>query len=509
MTFLHWISGIPPHAIVFSIRNLADTVAGVPRLVSALSTRWPPGTEGASATREVAASSSRRAAGPGGSQPPHPPGDPEKSAAPVPAAATVDDAPLSRQQIDAYLRRQFPYPSIRNWKRRKAAAKLVAGIPELGDQPILLALVPDLVREGRSIDQLFGLYGYLVEQWLQRERKWIQPDALRDIAIELAVVAFLQRSSGRGDRVTSPHVDSIASAHQSPLASWKLDSRSLLNRDAHGQFGFAHHSAMEYLFVLAAVDGDRRCLSVGWTDFMKDLFVSWGSSAGGARAEAFLEQDLTRAKLYPLANPLGPPGRRSPAECLEAFHSDRISLRHGRRIPAQWRNLQLVAKELAPRGSVPAYEIFDPVHGIRWLLTDVSNTDERDLYRDPYAPAPATAESGDEALRATAKRHPSIEEMMTLWESEPHLVGCGSIAGLLTIDELYWLGDSTDVGPLCCSFGDDALSRPCLKLMTSRQDASGRRAHLYEFQSRYGMHQRVAYRAMCAHVVEEIVETEC
>ncbi len=32
---------------------------------------------------------------------------------------------------------------------------------------MLLELLPDLVRERRSISELFGLYEFLVEKWLQ------------------------------------------------------------------------------------------------------------------------------------------------------------------------------------------------------------------------------------------------------------------------------------------------------------------------------------------------------
>ena len=81
--------------------------------------------------------------------------------------------PFSEGQIDEYLRKQFPIWKLRSLRRRGAARALVRRVPELSGRPMLLELVPDLVRDGVEAQELFDLYNYMVERWLEREQRWI------------------------------------------------------------------------------------------------------------------------------------------------------------------------------------------------------------------------------------------------------------------------------------------------------------------------------------------------
>ncbi len=112
-------------------------------------------------------------------------------------------APLSSEQINRFLLKHFPYTSLSLWRKRASARKLVDAIPELSVRPMLLELLPDLVREGQSIYQLFGLYRFLIEKWLQRERDWIDESDLLGISTELAVVMYTRQRSGEGDRISA------------------------------------------------------------------------------------------------------------------------------------------------------------------------------------------------------------------------------------------------------------------------------------------------------------------
>src|SRR5690606_16551450 len=100
------------------------------------------------------------------------------------------------------------------------------------------------------------------------------------------------------------------------------------------------------------------------------------------------------------------------------------------------------------------------------------------------------------------KRLPSIEEMLCLWESEPFIVGNYPLRQVFDPEELYWLGDSGDTGPLCCSFGENPYEVPHLRLHSSRSGQAHRTVHLYEFQGRYGLLNRMPFKAMCIHVAE-------
>lgn len=81
-----------------------------------------------------------------------------------------------------------------------------------------------------------------------------------------------------------------------PLDDWKLTRRSLLNRDAVGNYKFAHRSIMEYLFVHKFIQGDKSCVSVEWTDQMK-LFLKERVEFHVKKAE-LVPFDITLVKNY-------------------------------------------------------------------------------------------------------------------------------------------------------------------------------------------------------------------
>ena len=413
-------------------------------------------------------------------------------------------APLSANQVKTYLSKQFPLVSIKNWGMRRQALSLVATVSELSTRPMLLELLPDLVRERRSISELFGLYEFLVEKWLQRESDWIRPVDLREISIELAVRSYIQQRAGHGDRIAPSVIEELASAHQTPLETWKLKSRSLLNRDVAGQFKFAHRSVMEYLFLLAALGGDQRCFCVEWTDLMKDLFVSWGASDPLATNECAMEilrMDHARTGLFPLASPLKHPDLRSVADCRRLLKADGISFRQMRRIPVAWRNRSLRLASSPTQGGVTSHKICDSSHGISWWVNDVSQLsreDERALYRDQRSSPSSIGGGGDLEAR---RRLPSIEEILSLWESEPYLTQERGVGAVFDKQEIYWLGDSGDNGPLCCSFGEP-LDYAQLRLLSSKV-ADERAFHVYEFQNRFGYTNREPFRAMAVYVADD------
>lgn len=420
-------------------------------------------------------------------------------------------APFSTTQIKQYLNKQFPLTRIDSLAQRRAATQMVAAIPELSARPMLLELVPDLVREQRTISQLFGLYEFLVEKWLERESEWIKKDDLREISIELAVTAYLQQRNGHGDRLSPALLEQLANQHSTPLESWRLKSRSLLNRDIEGQFKFAHRSVMEYLFLLAAIAGDARCFTVEWTDLMKDLLVSWGMTSKDAQLEtasALLRQEHGKTGLFPLASPLKQPQRRSAADCRAVLRREGVSYRQARSIPVAWRNHSLKLNSTTSAGAVSAFDIYDSTHGLRWLVNDVSllqGSQEREIYRDSYdsrdIPISTEVEYRD-ARPIKVKRLPSIDELLCLWESEPYIIINYPIAQIFDKNELYWVGDSGDNGPICCSFGDKPHEVEYLKLHASKLADGNRAIHIYEFLGRYGLLNRLSFKAMAVYIAE-------
>jgi len=187
-------------------------------------------------------------------------------------------SPFDDKDIEQYLRKRYPI-----WARRsrKKARKVVSKIPLLSVRPMLLAHIPDVVASGAEINYTYQLYEVMVDAWLERETTWADKDALREFSERLAVDIYLNRQARGMEGVPRETLPKLAADWGIELQPWQMTGRSLLNRDADGNYKFAHRSIMEYLFVRRLVYGDRSCCGVILTDQMKRFLAEmlWGSLA--------------------------------------------------------------------------------------------------------------------------------------------------------------------------------------------------------------------------------------
>jgi len=174
-------------------------------------------------------------------------------------------SPLDDEQVEAFLRKRYRWP----FGKRKQARALVQKIPLLSVRPMLLAYIPDLLESGKKIEYAFQLYEVLVEKWLERESAWVPPEALRQFSERLAVDLYAHRERRGAERIPRAELAGLAKEWNIPLDDWQLSGRSLLNRDAEGNYKFAHRSIMEYLVVKRLVDGDPACDRIEVSDQMK------------------------------------------------------------------------------------------------------------------------------------------------------------------------------------------------------------------------------------------------
>jgi hypothetical protein len=180
-------------------------------------------------------------------------------------------SPFTDEQVKKYIRRLYPF-----WRRksRRAAFAMSSRIAHLSSRPMLLAHIDDLVRTRRSAETSFTLYEEMVQAWLIREEGFIKNIAhLREFSELLAVDIYLNRRARGAERVPERELASLATTWNVPLENWKLSGRSLLNRDADGNFKFAHRSIMEFLFVHQLLKGNHRCLATDWTEQMRRFLV--------------------------------------------------------------------------------------------------------------------------------------------------------------------------------------------------------------------------------------------
>jgi uncharacterized protein YjbI with pentapeptide repeats len=188
-------------------------------------------------------------------------------------------APFDDSQVEKFLRKRY---SILQWRQRNKARELVRKIPLLSVRPMLLSHIPDLIDSDVQIEYAFQLYEILVEKWLEREEYWVNKDRLRNFSERLAVDFYTKRQGRGTEGIPHAELTSLAKEWSLPdLKDWQLRGRSLLNRDAMGNYKFAHRSILEYLIVRRLTAGDDACLDLELTDqmalFLREMVQHNGS----------------------------------------------------------------------------------------------------------------------------------------------------------------------------------------------------------------------------------------
>ncbi|CBN57514.1 MULTISPECIES: NACHT domain-containing protein [Kamptonema] len=179
-------------------------------------------------------------------------------------------SPFDDNDIDLYLQKRFPF-----WlsSERKKAKELAYRIKSLSVRPMLLAHIPDVIESGYKITQSYQLYQLMVDAWLERESSWVSKSELGEYSERLAVNLYVNREKRGMERIPYEELEGLANEWNSNLIQWQLSGRSLLNRDAQGNYKFAHRSIMEYLYVKRLLQGDFDCSGVILTDQMKRFLI--------------------------------------------------------------------------------------------------------------------------------------------------------------------------------------------------------------------------------------------
>lgn len=156
-------------------------------------------------------------------------------------------SPLSDTEVRQYICRRFPIWRIWRRKSRLDALAFAAKIPALCARPMLLAHIPDIVKSKTPVRTVSDLYEVMIDGWIERESAWTDKVALRKFSERLAVEIYTSRDTNRSEKMPDAALSELARSWDVSLEPWQLTGRSLLNRDAEGNFKFAHRSIMEYL----------------------------------------------------------------------------------------------------------------------------------------------------------------------------------------------------------------------------------------------------------------------
>lgn len=212
-------------------------------------------------------------------------------------------SPFSDGQVDTFIKKRFRFWHL---KDRSKARRIATRIRDLTVRPMILAHVPDLLESEANFTHSFQIYEEMVSAWLRREHPLVKDTVtLRAFSEYLAIDILKERQRRGAEKISSAELDQLLSKFlmndsettelvKHSLERWQLRSRSLLNRDAAGNWKFAHRSIMEYSAAISIFDKQIEIPTLLLTDqikiFLEELFMHRKSS--GAQA--------ARSKLVPL-----------------------------------------------------------------------------------------------------------------------------------------------------------------------------------------------------------------
>lgn len=169
-------------------------------------------------------------------------------------------SPFDDRDINLYLSKKF---SIFQHKSKKKAKQIVDQSPNLMVRPMLLSYIDDLLQSKRHYEYTFMIYQELIEKWIVREANRMTLDRQKRYRLELynfsraiALDMYRNRKERDGLYIKGIDIKPFAKKHQIELMEMDIKSRSLLNRNARGEYKFSHKSILEY-FLAAEAFNDR------------------------------------------------------------------------------------------------------------------------------------------------------------------------------------------------------------------------------------------------------------
>jgi hypothetical protein len=386
--------------------------------------------------------------------------------------------PFTENQIESFLKSSFHWLHLYSFGFRRKARELVKAIPDLSARPMLLALVPELIRSGREPTEIFELYDYMVDQWLIREEKWVKKPVLENASIELAFYLSKRKQEVGQDRI-SP--DLLRSLHlTSDDLEWgHLTTRSLLNRDSEGNLKFAHRSIMEFLAVKGAISGDSRAATLRWTDFMREMLLSYAYLHPTDQSARNLLDELINARSvthFPYADQVSQPLTRSKGEFDAIANPGRNVLISRHTFPRSW----LKSSFKIERDKSFIY-VNDLDHGLYWRVIDLQIIDDINLFK--VSVFEMTDEKNIDGFSL-----PSFPEIITLLRIQVSQ----QKFEFFNPSHFYWVGDKSDSGSRMLFSLRSTLDHPAATLIRSDVKIDGKSVRLnlyaldpYKFHSGY------------------------
>lgn len=164
-------------------------------------------------------------------------------------------SPFDERDIKKYLSLKYP---LFQFARKEKAAKVISQSPNLMVRPMLLSYIDDLIENVKLYKFAYQVYEELIKRWVEREVARVKQDPenyrreLMNFSKAVSIEIYLGQKKRGGLVITGEELLPFAKRHGIALNDLELKSRSLLNRDAKGNFKFSHRSILEYFLAFEA-----------------------------------------------------------------------------------------------------------------------------------------------------------------------------------------------------------------------------------------------------------------
>jgi len=207
---------------------------------------------------------------------------------------------FSMKDINNYLKKR--YSRIFEFETFRKAQRIISACPNLMVRPMLLYYIDDLVEIEKELPYAYQIYEELINQWIRREctkystwkkykEQMLFGEQLKHFSQKLAINFYENRAARNGYFLPANTDFEAGVLRMSELEHEKLfdardaKSKSLLNRNAAGDYKFSHKSILEYFlaqemfqnprffkhFEFHGMDAAKRFLAEMVIHKMKDL----------------------------------------------------------------------------------------------------------------------------------------------------------------------------------------------------------------------------------------------
>ena len=168
-------------------------------------------------------------------------------------------SPFDTNDINKYLNKKFGFIRFWNLQKKLKAQTIVRKSLYLMVRPMLLSRIDDLLKANRNFKYSFQIYEELVNQWIERESRRLSSNKRESFFSEMYkfsndIALYLYNNREKGLYINHEDIEPFAQKNNIDLKIIDLKSRSLLNRDAKGNYKFSHKSILEYFLALKTIE---------------------------------------------------------------------------------------------------------------------------------------------------------------------------------------------------------------------------------------------------------------